>query len=539
MSYDDADSCGSSQRHGSRLSAVAWLAAAFVLADSLAVADSLWWHALGAASSDASWRRLPHFFLSAWGDSVGRSNVDVWPLALASSQASLLVLWACLGRRRWVLRWSAAAVGLGYCTTVLAAVSASSYQPSQAQVLFAAQAITIIVWMTIMRLFGWRLSPEPTATNADRTARRRVQFDTRDLIAATAIVAALIWLAPNLLIDSTLRELQRAFSFRGATFWPGDPRPRLAWMAASGTTCGLVALLGACLLLRRGKAWRRLVIFGFASWAIARIMILSYIDFNIYVRQRIEFYTEPGPRAAYEAWFCLQAAMLALAFVAVRRGGHQLEKGEISQAKASANSSRTGVLAALGYSAILLIVLIAFTYDEVVSRIAGDRELRRTAAAINSGFGDRVSAFCFWRSFNWPLKGPPAVGARCKSPRDAAVIAKLRADYSPEGLWFEGEIGEAAWGEVLQSPDVRLLVVMTNGQGPQITDRHLEQLTKLSGLLRVELTSSEVSDAGLERLAELPNLESIHLDCPRITREGEAEFRRLRPRVGLWCVRSQ
>jgi hypothetical protein len=539
MSYDDADSCGSSRRLGSRLSAVAWLVTAFILADSLAVANSLWWHSPGTSSSVSSWRLLPHFFLSAWDDSVERGNVDIWPLALASSQASLLVLWACLGRRRWVLRWSAAAVGLGYCTTVLAAVSASSYQPSQAQVLFAAQATTIIVWMASLRIRGWRLSTEPTATNADRTARRRVQFDTRDLIAATAIVAALIWLAPNLLIDSTLHELQRAFSFQGATFWPGDPRPHLAWMAASGTACGLVALLGAWLLLRRGTAWLHLIIFGFASWAIARIAILSYIDFNIYARQRIEFYTEPGPRAAYETWFCLQAAMLALALVAVRRGGRQLEKGALSQGGDSANSSRTSVRGALGYSVILLIVLSALTFDEVVSRFAGDRELRRTAAAINSGFGERVSAFCFWRSFNWPLKGPPAVGARFKTPADAAVIAKLRADHSPEGLWFEGEIGAPAWNEVLQSPDLRLLVVMTNGQGPQITDRRLEQLTKLSGLLRLELTSAEVSDAGLNRLAKLPNLESIHLDCPRITREGEAEFRRLRPRVGLWCVRTQ
>ena len=538
MSDDDADSCGSSQRGRGRLGAVAWLVAAFILADSLAVADSLWWHVMSGPSGSPPWRRLPHFFGSAWGDSVEHSKVDVWPLALAASQAGLLVLWACLGRRRWVLRWSAAAVGIGYCTTVLAAVSTSSFQPSQAQVLFAAQAITIVVGMTGLRICGWRLSTAPAATTADGAGWRRMQFDTRDLIAATAIVAAMIWLAPNLLFDSTLHELQRACSFQGATFGPGDPRPHLAWMTVSGTACGLVALLGAWLLLRPGKNWLHVVMFGVASWAIARITISSYIDFNIYVRQRIEFYTEPGPRAAYEAWFCLQAAMLAVAFAAVRSGGRQLEKGSRNQANATAKSSRTGVRAALGYSALSLVVFSAVAFDEVVSRFAGDRELRRTAAAINSGYGERVSAFCFWRSFNWPLKGPPGVGARFKAPADAAAIAELRADHSPEGLWFESEIGAAAWSELLQSPDIKLLVVMTNGQGPQITDRHLEQLTKLSGLMRLDLKSAEITDAGLRRLAELPNLESVHLDCPQITRQGEAEFRRLRPRVGLHCVRT-
>lgn len=539
MSDDDADSCGTSERGRGRLGAVAWLVAAFILADSLAVVDSLWWHALGAEPGASSWRRLPHFFCSAWGDSVERSKADVWPLALASSQASLLVLWACLGRRRWVLRWSAAAVGIGYCTTVLAAVSSSSFQTSQAQVLFAAQTITIILWSAGLRICGWRLSTEATATNAESGAWRFVQFDMRELLAATSIVAALIWLAPNLLFDTTIHELRRAFSLRGATFWPGDPRPHLAWMAISGTACGLVALLGAWLLLRRGRGWLQLCVFGLATWAIARVMISSYVDFNIYVRQRIEFYAEPSLMLAYESWFCLQAVMLALAFAAVRFGGRQLEKGARSQAKASANPARTGVRAALGYAAILFIVLSAFAFDEVVSRCAGDRELRRTAAAINSGFGKRVSAFCFWRSFNWPLKGPPAVGARFQGPADAVVIAKLRENYAPEGLWFEGEIGAAAWSEVLQTRELKFLLVSNHGQADQITDRHLEQLTRLAGLMRLELKSSEISDAGLRRLATLPNLEYAHLDCPRISREGEAEFRRLRPRVGLHCVRTE
>jgi hypothetical protein len=125
---------------------------AFVLADILVVADSLWWHAMAGSSRDPTWRRLPQFFVNVWNESVEHSSVDVLQLALASSQASLLALWACLGRRRWALRWSAATAGIGYCVTVLAAGAASEYQPTQGELLFVTQAMTIVVVALGMRI---------------------------------------------------------------------------------------------------------------------------------------------------------------------------------------------------------------------------------------------------------------------------------------------------------------------------------------------------------------------------------------------------
>lgn len=523
-----------SRRHGP----VAWLVGAFLFADFLAVADSLWWHWLDASPDSAPWRRLNYFFSGA--GELDASSIDVVRLALASSQASLFVLWACFGRRKWALRWAATAVGIGYCITVLVANAATAHYPTKAELLFFCQAATIVILALGLRIAGWRLSSTASNESGDG-ARRRIQFAMQDLIAGTAIIAALLWLFPNLLLQQTFDELRAAANYAGAAFWSGDPRPKLVWMATSGIVSGAVAMLGIWFLLRAGKLWLQLTAFLVASWAMARIAILARHDFEIYVQRFVHVYTESDRTTPYIAWLCLQAVMLAAALVVLRCDGRRLsvrESSRTSPGPAKRPTRKAKLRRVLAGGAYALLLASAVLFDEVVSRIAGDHEVRRTAKAINCGYGERVSAFCSWRDFNWTQKQPPYVGAQLRLPVDATVVAQLREDHAPEGLWLEGEISAEIWREVLRSPNLKYIIVRANGDASRLTDSQLMQLTSLPSLRRLDIAGSEISDEGLMHLAALPDLELVRLSFSRVTDAGEEKFRRTRPDVLVFCERS-
>ncbi len=502
-----------------RVRPAGWIVIAFLFADFLAVADSLWWHWLDASPGAAAWRRLRNFF-GIWD--VDASSVDVVRLTLASSQASLLVLWACFGRRKWALRWATAAVGIGYCITVLVANAATDQNPTQVELLFFCQAATIVILALGLRIAGWRLSSTASNDSSDGT-HPRIQFAMQDLIAGTGIVAALLWLYPNLFLQQTFDELYAAVKFRGVAFWFWDPRARLVWIAASGILSGAVAMLGIWCLLRPGRIWPRLAACCLTSWAMARIAILAHRDFDIYVQQRISVYTEPDRTTPYIAWLCLQSAVLALALVVLRQNGYCLSNRKTLGASPELDAPRSRkfkIWPAFAWGICIVLLATAILFDDAASWLAGDRGLRKAVAVIHSKRIENVSAFCFWRDNVWRHPAGPAVGIRVAGPIDLTTLRDLLEIGSIEGICLEGAVDDDSWREILGRSNLKFLRVDAGEVSGRFTDADLRRLTVLTKLESLEICSPDVSDAGLKYLSELPHLRQLQLDCPRVTLRG-------------------
>ncbi|MQM03898.1 hypothetical protein Taro_036692 [Colocasia esculenta] len=54
-------------------------------------------------------------------------------------------------------------------------------------------------------------------------------------------------------------------------------------------------------------------------------------------------------------------------------------------------------------------------------------------------------------------------------------------------------------------------------QNSSLTDKTLELISGLTGLVSLNLSSTHITNAGLQNLKPLKNLRSLHLDCCRVT----------------------
>jgi hypothetical protein len=397
--------------------------------------------------------------------------------------------------------------------------------------LFFSQALTILLSALGLRLAGLQLSLAP-ASAAIAESPKRMQFAMQDLIIGTAIVAAMLWLYPNLFIPSTIDDLLYAAKYGGGTFWFGEARSRLLWMTASGAASGAIAVLAVWFLLRTGSVWFRTLAFCVAAWAMARIAILSLLDFDIYARHRAMAYVETDRGALYIAWLGLQAAIVSVTLLAARWEGPRLAHRLVAVPKsegAASRPTRTGLRPMLARSAFALFVLCAVFFDKMVSHWAGDQEVRRTVATINSKAGSGISAFCFWNAGRWPPIEPPAVGARLTGPIDASALKRLCEMDGIEGLWLDGEFGEPCWKTILQLSNPKLLRVDAQGVSGRFTDKDLTRLAALRDLQQVQIFSPDISDAGIKQLARLPNLvdSGVFLECPKVTQGARLYLKRI------------
>ena len=53
-------------------------------------------------------------------------------------------------------------------------------------------------------------------------------------------------------------------------------------------------------------------------------------------------------------------------------------------------------------------------------------------------------------------------------------------------------------------------------------------------LTDLELSTTEIDDAGLQPILALPNITSVGLICTRVTREGHDQFWKERPGILIW-----
>jgi hypothetical protein len=65
--------------------------------------------------------------------------------------------------------------------------------------------------------------------------------------------------------------------------------------------------------------------------------------------------------------------------------------------------------------------------------------------------------------------------------------------------------------------------------GAPLTDRSAEQISRLKSLRTLWLDDATLTDAGLDYLAELPNLVELCVHRTQVTARGVAEFRERLP----------
>src|SRR5579862_2325820 len=113
---------------------------------------------------------------------------------------------------------------------------------------------------------------------------------------------------------------------------------------------------------------------------------------------------------------------------------------------------------------------------------------------------------------------------RAETFQPTETTAGLRPASLPEArLWFlkpTGHVSENDWDQVIDLLEAHAVPGIAVSE--TFTDRHLQRLARMGGsLLYLDLNSAQVTDAGLQALAGLPNLEHLRLSgCKRITDTG-------------------
>jgi hypothetical protein len=129
--------------------------------------------------------------------------------------------------------------------------------------------------------------------------------------------------------------------------------------------------------------------------------------------------------------------------------------------------------------------------------------------------------------------------------QEAAVEAILRAGGEIKYDYNYDEMGKAqdagppapAWLRRLAGDDFFTTVVYVsffNGVKTRFDDSELKCLDGLSGLRRLDLRDTQVTDAGLEQLAVHTHLQMLELGGSQVTKQGVAVFQKKVPKCRIF-----
>jgi len=117
--------------------------------------------------------------------------------------------------------------------------------------------------------------------------------------------------------------------------------------------------------------------------------------------------------------------------------------------------------------------------------------------------------------------------------------------HEPLPMASNNSEAEAAIREALKKPAGELTkadfekVLKLNLSSTKITDEALKHLTKLNGLSSIGLIWTQITDAGLMELAKLNQLQCLYLDYTKITSDGVAQYYRWPCRSAISCTMPQ
>lgn len=382
-------------------------------------------------------------------------------------QPALLALWAALGTRASLRRWSQALAVLA-CLT-LAHQAAEGLNAGRVRE--AGEAAEPVMWFVaflvcqlplwlLRRRFAWRI--EPPAVFARGHCERENQFSLRGLLSAMAALAAY------------LAALRWPHLTTGTTQW-SEHLLRFAAVGVMMGLSGMLAIVVCWLVLSQGprNRWRR---------AIAIVGLLATVG----------------------------------AAAAVARFGSPCEVSELIFAILGTLSCAVGSLLVLRLCGYRLVRRSACEATEENAVPAPSSVPRRRFAIVVTAMMLLLAALAafapgrlsVWREMAvrlaWDESGLIPVFA------DGEVVQLLAID----GRCTHGDL--ATIDRINACDRLRRLEL----RGPTISDETLEELASLPSLTRLSLFGARVSDDGLRHLGKFPNLSDLDLRMTDVTDDG-------------------
>lgn len=376
-------------------------------------------------------------------------------VALVTSQIAILAIWACFGRGQFAVRGLVAVGGTSFCIAVLGAMPNRGYKPEHTEVLLLAQWLLIAALAVVIRISCYK-SASAAQTGPHDTWTRKTQFGLSDLFWSTAAVALLLATGPALRVVKTANEWQRVLFGPAMDYGVQLERSVFLGLFVYGSVCGAAAILALWAAWGR-HPWRRLVFAIALIWAFSRIAVGLVKAFMIHkLGHTFAYILQPH---AHLLWFCLHGGLVFGGLFAFRQRSTSGETGD--------DQPPEKLLRAAALLICSLIVATAWFFDNLASRVFGDREYRQAVDAIAARHGPAaVMAF------------PDLVGVWPRRPLTDEDFEYYQRYPMIGGFNFDqGPADDATWEWLKRWPRLRLL-----GLGNAVTDDDLKHVADMRDL---------------------------------------------------------